>query len=48
MEELGVQFSCCRDEPHARGFNSQLKLVRTKTLMEGDDCCDFRYYLKEK
>jgi len=46
LEEYGVEFSCCRDDPHARGFNPQLKLVRTKTLMAGDDCCDFRYYLQ--
>ncbi len=48
IEEFGVEFSCCRDEPFARGFNPQLKLVRSKTIMEGDDCCDFRYYLQSK
>ncbi len=45
LEEYGVALSCCRDEPHARGFNSRLRLARTKTLMEGEDCCDFRYTL---
>lgn len=45
LEEFGVEFSCCRDEPYARGFNPQLKLVRTQTIMEGADYCDFRYYL---
>ena len=34
-----------RDEPFARGFNPQLRLERTKTIMEGADHCDFRYYL---
>ena len=48
LEEFGVGFSCCRDEPFARGFNPQLKLVRTKTIMEGADHCDFRYYLSSK
>ncbi len=47
LEEFGVGFSCCRDEPFARGFNPQLELVRTKTIMEGADHCDFRYYLSE-
>jgi len=47
LVEFGVAFSCCRDEPHARGFNPNLKLVRTKTLMEGGDCCDFRYHLRQ-
>jgi hypothetical protein len=42
----GVELSCCRDEPFARGFNPNLKLVRTQTIMEGDEHCDFRYYLE--
>ena len=48
LEEFGVGFSCCRDEPFAKGFNPQLRLERTKTIMEGDDHCDFRYYLGDK
>lgn len=48
LEEFGVGFSCCRDEPFAKGFNPELKLVRTKTVMEGADHCDFRYYLRAK
>ena len=46
LDEFGVQLSCCRDEAFARGFNSRLKLVRSKTIMEGADYCDFRYYLQ--
>jgi len=42
----GVGLSCCRDESFARGFNPNLKLVRTQTIMEGADYCDFRYYLQ--
>lgn len=45
LDEFGVELSCCRDEPFARGFNPRLKLVRTQTIMEGADYCDFRYYL---
>ena len=48
LEEFGVEFSCCRDEPFAKGFNPNLELVRTKTIMDGDDHCDFRYYLHSK
>lgn len=48
LVELGVGFSCCRDEPHARGFNPRLRLMRTKTIMEGADHCDFRYYLDDE
>ena len=45
LEEFGVEISCCRDEPFARGLDPRLKLVRTKTIMEGGDVCDFRYHL---
>ncbi|MGI9536182.1 MAG: L-2-amino-thiazoline-4-carboxylic acid hydrolase [Desulfocapsaceae bacterium] len=45
LEEFGVELSCCRDEPFARGLNPHLKLVRTQTIMEGADSCDFKYYL---
>ena len=45
LVELGVALSCCRDEPFAEGLNPRLKLTRTKTLMEGDEHCDFCYQL---
>ena len=46
LGEYGVGLSCCRDEPFARGFNPNLRLVRTQTIMEGANHCDFRYYLE--
>jgi hypothetical protein len=46
LQKLGVAFSCCRDEPFAKGLNTQLSLKRTSTLMEGGTHCDFRYYLE--
>lgn len=48
LERYGVAFSCCRDEPFARGFNPRLRLERTQTIMEGSDHCDFRYHLAEE
>src|SRR5210317_3107 len=45
LGEFGVEFSCCRDEPFARGLDPRLKLERTKTIMQGGDICDFRYLL---
>ena len=48
LDEFGVELSCCRDEPFARGLHPNLELVRTKTVMEGADHCDFRYYLHAK
>jgi hypothetical protein len=46
--EFGVCLSCCRDEPFARGLNPALKLVRSMTIMEGAEICDFRYYLQDE
>ena len=45
LEGFGVELSCCRDEPFAKGLNPRLKLVRTRTIMEGGEFCDFRYHL---
>ena len=38
---------CCSDYAYCRGFNPKIKLTRTKTLMQGDDCCDFRWELED-
>ena len=42
MEDLGFVLSCSRDFDLVEGFNPKMKLVRTKTIMEGHDRCDFR------
>ena len=47
LEKIGVQLSCCRDEPFARGLDPKLRLSRTQTIMEGADFCDFRYNLRQ-
>jgi hypothetical protein len=46
LEEFGVEFSCCREKYFAKGFNSNLRLIRKNTIMEGAAHCDFRYYLE--
>jgi hypothetical protein len=43
IKELGFILSCSRDFPFMEGFNPEIELRRTKTIMEGSDCCDFRY-----
>ena len=48
FSEYGVALSCCRDKPFARGFNPQLNLERTQTIMEGAKYCDFRYTLRNQ
>jgi predicted ArsR family transcriptional regulator len=38
----------CASDPHiVAGFNPQIGFRRTKTLVEGGDCCDHFYYMKE-
>ena len=46
MQELGYFLSCCRDEPFTRGFNPQMKLLRSQTIMQGASLCDFRFVLE--
>jgi hypothetical protein len=48
LEELGLILSCNRDFAFAKGFNPDMELIRTKTILEGADQCDFRYRLKKK
>lgn len=45
IAELGTSLSCARDFALIKGFNPNIKLKRSQTLMEGGDYCDFRYQL---
>ena len=45
LQEIGHLLSCNRDSSFCEGFDPNLKLVRKQTLMEGADCCTFRYTL---
>jgi len=45
IPELGSILSCGRDKHFCNGFNPNLKLKRTQTIMQGSDFCDFRYRL---
>lgn len=47
LSELGVLLSCNRDFAMAEGFNPKMKLTRAKTIMEGDDLCDFCFRIEE-
>jgi predicted ArsR family transcriptional regulator len=42
----GLHMFCQNDFYIAEGFNPKIGLKRTKTLMEGHDCCDHFYYVK--
>jgi hypothetical protein len=41
--DLGYILCCYPDFPSATAFNPKLKLIRTKTLMQGDDYCNHRW-----
>lgn len=41
--DIGYAAICYPDYAAASAFNPKIKLIRSKTLMEGYDCCDFQY-----
>jgi hypothetical protein len=43
LDDLGPILSCLRDFELVEGFNPELSLTRTQTLMEGAPFCDFRF-----
>jgi hypothetical protein len=46
VPELGKILSCDRDFPLIDGYNPDICLTRTQTIMEGADKCDFNFKLK--
>ena len=48
VPELGVLLSCNRDFALIEGFNPEVNLTRTQTIMEGAPFCDFRFMLREE
>jgi hypothetical protein len=43
LADLGGSLSCSRDFALVEGFNPDITLERTQTLMEGAPYCDFRF-----
>jgi hypothetical protein len=46
VPELGKILSCDRDFSLIEGYNPDIQLTRTQTIMEGADLCDFCFELK--
>lgn len=46
IPELGALLSCNRDFALIEGFNGDVTLTRTQTIMQGAAVCDFRYAKK--
>lgn len=44
--DIGYAGICHPDYAAATGFNPKIKLIRSKTLMQGHDCCNHRYVLE--
>ena len=43
IPELGFLLVCSSDFPVAEGFGPDIRLTRTRTIMQGASHCDFRY-----
>ena len=48
IPELGEILSCARDYSLTQGFNPEVQLERTNTILGGASHCDFRYRLAKK
>ena len=46
--EIGYAMHCALDFGETEAFSSDMILKRTKTLMQGDNCCDHSYELKSR
>jgi L-2-amino-thiazoline-4-carboxylic acid hydrolase-like protein len=47
VPDLGFVLSCSRDFALTKGISPKLELLRTKTIMQGDAFCDFRFRIKK-
>lgn len=45
--DIGHLLSCNRDGDFCIGYNPNIELTRTQTIMKGASHCDFRYKMKE-
>jgi hypothetical protein len=41
--DIGYALLCHTDYADCQGFHPKIRLIRSKTLMQGDDCCDHRF-----
>jgi hypothetical protein len=44
--DIGFATICYPDYASANGFNPKLRMIRSKTLMQGHDCCNHRYVME--
>ncbi|AEI37774.1 MAG: L-2-amino-thiazoline-4-carboxylic acid hydrolase [Zymomonas mobilis subsp. pomaceae] len=46
LGEIGSILSCTRDAHFIEGYNPDIEMSRTQTIMQGAAFCNFRYHLK--
>jgi predicted ArsR family transcriptional regulator len=46
LSDIGYRVHCNRDHAMVVGFNGELELSRSQTILEGAACCDFRFRKK--
>lgn len=48
LGDIGHLLSCNRDGDFCIGYNPEIELTRSQTIMKGASHCDFRYRMKNK
>ena len=48
LGDIGHLLSCSRDGDFCIGYNPEIELTRTQTIMKGASHCDFRYRMKKE
>lgn len=48
LDDIGHLLSCNRDGALCTGYNPDIKLTRTQTIMKGSSYCDFRFKLESE
>lgn len=48
LGDIGHLLSCNRDGTFCVGYNPDMELTRTQTIMQGASHCDFRYRMKNR
>ncbi|BAP45303.1 L-2-amino-thiazoline-4-carboxylic acid hydrolase [Pseudomonas sp. 21LCFQ02] len=48
LGEIGHLLSCARDELFIVGYDPNVELTRTQTIMQGSSHCNFRYKVKDQ
>ena len=46
-QDIGHAAICHPDYAEAQAFNPKMRMIRTKTLMQGHDCCNHRWIWEE-